>query len=70
MNVVLNVDGITLFKDLDKYYIQYDGGMFTVELKRLLITKDEAESIIDNPDVAEQIVIQYQNKGQFGEDVS
>ena len=36
----------TLLKYEDKYYLQYDAGMFAVVLKNLFITEDEAKAIL------------------------
>lgn len=58
-----------LLKYEDKYYLQYDAGMFAVVLKNLLITEDEAKAILKNPDITDSIILNYQEQGEYGEEV-
>lgn len=66
---ILEDDGIVLLKSNNQYFLQYDAGELMIKMKNLPITNEEAKKVIDNPDVSYNIIIQYQDKGQFGEDV-
>ena len=59
----------TLLKYGGKYYLQYDAGMFAVVLKNLLITEDEAKAILKNPEITDSIILNYQEQGEYGEEV-
>lgn len=59
----------TLLKYEDKYYLQYDAGMFAVVLKNLFITEDEAKAILKNPEITDSIILNYQEQGEYGEEV-
>ena len=67
MQKLIQTDEITLLKDGDNYYLQYDAGMFTIMTKSLKITPEEAEAILENPDTADDIIIKYHDQHIFGD---
>ncbi len=70
MKRILEDEGISLVSDNGIYYLIYDGGELMIKMKKLEITHKEAEEVINNPDIMYRIIIQYQDKGIFGENLN
>ena len=66
MKQILEDEGILLLESNGKYYLQYDAGELMIKLKNLLITEEEAKAIIQKPDLSYDVIINYQDKGEFG----
>ena len=67
MKEIAMFDNVLLLEEKGKYYLQYDAGMFTIVYKRLAITNEEAKSILQNPDLINDIVLDYQDRGEYGD---
>lgn len=67
MKQILEDQGIVLATEGDNYYLIYDSGEIMIKMKRIKITTNEAQAVISNPDVAYNIIISYQDNGDFGE---
>ena len=67
MKEIAMFDNVLLLEEKGKYYLQYDAGMFTIVYKRLAITNDEAKSILQNPDLINDIVLGYHDRGEYGD---
>jgi hypothetical protein len=70
MKQIVEDEGIILLNEGNEYYIQYDAGELMIKIKRLEITKEEAENIISNPQIMYDIIIEYQDKGIYGDIVN
>lgn len=68
MKKILESNGIELYQNNNNYFLRYDAGELMIKMKNLLITKEEADNVINNPDNAYHIIIDYQDKGLYGED--
>lgn len=66
---IADFNGTLLLKDKKHYYLQYDAGMFAVVFKRLPITRDEAYAILQAPDLVDDVILSYQEHGEYGVEV-
>ena len=66
MEKILENEGIGLLKSEDQYFLQYDAGELMIKIKNLPITPDEAKAVIARPESSYDIIIDYQDKGEFG----
>ena len=69
MQRIMEYKGIELYKNKNKYYLRYDAGELMIKMKNLEITEKEAHNIINKPDSAYHIIIGYQDKGIYGDDI-
>lgn len=69
MKLIIEDEGISLLRNAEKYYLQYDAGAHMVKKKRIEITKEEAEICQIDVDEMYHIILQYQTDGEYGEDV-
>lgn len=69
MRLILEDEGIQLFENNGKYYLEYDAGAHMIRKKRLKISEEEAEICQYDADEMYNIIIQYQNDGIYGEDI-
>lgn len=67
---IADLSGTLLLNEKEQYYLQYDAGMFTVVFRLLPITKDEAKAILQNPDLTDDIILKYQENGEYGVQVN
>lgn len=70
MTEVIHMEGISLLEESGEYFLQYDAGELMVKMKRLKITRGEAQRIIRNPESSYEIIIEYQDRGIFGEHIN
>jgi hypothetical protein len=69
MEKIMEDEGIGLYKSNNKYFLRYDAGELMIKMKNLEISEEEARSVINNPDTSYDIIISYQNKGIYGENL-
>ena len=70
MEKIIEDEGIGLYKSNNKYYLRYDAGELMIKMKNLEIFEEEARIVLNNPDTSYEIIISYQNKGIYGEDLN
>lgn len=66
MEKILQDGSTKLLRDGDKYYLEYDAGSIVMMMRRLKITPEEAKTIIENPDIIDDIIIDYQDRRIYG----
>ena len=69
MRQILEDEGILLLESNGKYFLQYDAGELMIKLKNLPITEEEANIIMLSPESSYDIIIDHQDKGDFGIDI-
>ena len=69
MRILNKNDGIKLLEDRGNYFLEYDSGSHMIKLKRIHITADEAQLCSFDEYEMYYLVLQYQNKDVYGEDV-
>lgn len=69
MELIKEDEGIQLFESDGKYYLQYDAGAHMIKKKRIEILENEVEICKYGGEEMYNIILQYQNKGVYGEDV-
>lgn len=70
MKKIIEDEGLILLKDENDYYIEYEAGELMVKQKRIKISLEEAEVIKLSPDAMYDIIIEYQDNGIYGEEVT
>ena len=61
-------NGIEIVKREGKYYLKYDAGEICDRIKQIQITDAEMKLAQKSSIDAYNVIIQYQNKGIYGED--
>lgn len=69
MNLLIEDEGIKLLSNNDEFFLQYDAGAHMVKNKRIKITNEEAELVKNSPEIMYDIIIRYQDAGDYGEDI-
>lgn len=70
MKKILEDEGIALLNESGNYYLQYDAGELMVKIKRIKISEEEAKRVIRIPSCSYDIIISYQDRGIYGDDVT
>lgn len=65
MEIILDDEGIQLGMKDAHYYLIYDEGELAVRMRELLITDEEAKSIMEDPSLIDKIILKYQNAELF-----
>lgn len=70
MRKILEDEGILLLESGGKYFLQYDAGELMIKIKNLLISSDEAQAVMKKPALSYDIIIDHQDRGDFGIDAN
>ena len=68
MEKIMENEGIELYKNKNKYFLRYDAGELMIKMKNLQISEKEAKEVMNHPESSYDIIINYQDRGIYGED--
>ena len=60
--ILLDDDGMWVLKEGDQYYLRFDDGHFSIHMRDIEITPEEANRVLKNPDEAEAIIDAWQDE--------
>ncbi len=69
MNLLIEAEGIKLLSNNEEFFLEYDGCAHMLKNKRIKITNEEAELVRNSPEIMYDIIIRYQDAGDYGEDI-
>lgn len=69
MKKIFENQGIELLQYNERYYLRYDVGELMIKVKDLEITNEEAQKVIDNPELTYNVIVSYHDKGIYGNDI-
>ncbi|MBR1735475.1 MAG: hypothetical protein IJ736_00460 [Firmicutes bacterium] len=65
--IIKEYKGIKLLKNEDKFYLEYDAGAHSIDIRRIEISEDETDMCRYADDEMYNTIIKYQNNGVYGE---